>query len=170
MSRIDLRPDTLLRLEPSPASRRPLWLLAPFLFAVAAVAATGAAFAPGTWYASLTRPGWTPPNWIFPPVWSLLYLGIAIAGWLLWTTPNTRAGRVLWGLQLLLNGLWSWIFFGLHRVGLALLDLSALVATVAVLTVWAWRRSRIVAWLMAPYLAWLLYAKSLNAGILLLNP
>ncbi len=170
MSTCFRKPDILAHLEYPSVRRRPLWLLAPFLFAVAAVAVTGAAFPPGAWYVSLIRPGWTPPNWIFPPVWSLLYVGIAIAGWLLWTTPGARTGRVLWGLQLLLNGLWSWIFFGLHRVGLALLDLSALVATVAVLALWSWRRCRTVAWLMAPYLAWLLYAKSLNVGILLLNP
>lgn len=155
-----------------PGTTRSLLGLVPFLLAVAAVSATGSRFRPGEWYAALTLPAWTPPAWVFPVAWTLLYLAIAVAGWLLWRLrgPGSGVGRTLWLLQLLLNGLWSWLFFGQHWVGVALLDLGGLVATVALLTVWSWSRCRWAAGLLLPYLAWLLYAKSLNAAILLLNP
>ncbi len=155
-----------------PRATRSLLGLVPFLLAVAAVSAAGSRFRPGDWYAALSLPAWTPPAWVFPVAWTLLYLAIAVAGWLLWRLPRRggAAGRALWSVQLLLNGLWSWLFFGQHWIGVALLDLGALVATVALLVVWAWPRCRPAAWLLLPYLAWLLYAKSLNAAILLLNP
>ncbi len=141
----------------------------PFFLAVAAVAATGAWFQPGAWYAGLELPPWTPPDWVFAPVWSVLYVAIAVAGWLLWTTPGATTGRLLWVLQLVLNGLWSWLFFGLHWTGVALVDLGALTIAIAVLLLWAWDSCRAVVWLLGPYLIWVLYAKSLNVGILLLN-
>ena len=153
-----------------PRASRSLLGLVPFVLAVAAVSASGAAFPPGAWYASLALPAWTPPSWVFPVAWTILYLAIAVAGWLLWSVPDGTPGRALWALQLVLNGLWSWLFFGRHWIGVALFDLGALVATVAALVVWSWSRCRPAVWLLLPYLGWLLYAKSLNVAILLLNP
>ena len=149
--------------------RRSLLQLVPFLIAVAAVSATGSLFRPGAWYAALALPSWTPPPWVFAPVWSVLYCAIAIAGWLIWTTPGAKIERLLWGAQLALNGLWSWLFFGLHRVGLALVDLSAWILVLAILLLRAWISCRPAFWLLGPYLAWVLYAMSLNIGIFLLN-
>jgi tryptophan-rich sensory protein len=129
----------------------------------------GAIFSPGPWYAALQKPGWTPPDWVFPPVWSLLYIGIALAGWLLWSTPGTREARIGWCVQLLMNGLWSWIFFGLHQPLLALFDIALLLA-VAIFVAWSCVRSAPwVSLLFTPYIAWVGYAATLNAGVWWLN-
>src|SRR5687768_7302876 len=97
-----------------------------FIALVAAAAVTGAQFEPGEWYAQLTKPSWTPPNWLFGPVWTALYVAIAIAGWRAWVSTGARWTPALaaWVVQLVLNTLWSWLFFGLHKPGLALFDLS----------------------------------------------
>lgn len=91
--------------------------LAVFVALVAAAAFTGAQFEPGAWYETLEKPQWTPPSWLFAPVWTLLYVAIAFAGWLTWrqrARPFTPAS-ILWFLQLLLNVSWSWVFFGLRE-------------------------------------------------------
>lgn len=136
---------------------------------VAGTALSGAQFQPGEWYAQLEKPGWTPPNWLFPPVWGALYLMIAVAGWLIFSGPSL-ALRILWMVQLVLNGIWPWLFFGLHRMGLGLINIVALFACLAMLVVLSCRASRAASWLMAPYLAWVGYASALNAAIYLLNP
>jgi translocator protein len=97
------------------AGRLPSLLL--FTSLVALVAAFGAQFEPGTWYSQLQKPDWNPPNWLFGPVWTLLYIGIAVAGWLVWReTPRVQPALQLWGLQLIANGVWSWLFFGLPNL------------------------------------------------------
>jgi benzodiazapine receptor len=146
--------------------------LAVFLILVASAAAFGGIFQPGPWYAGLAKPDWTPPNSWFGPVWSLLYVCIAVAGWLVWraTGPGRRTALALWAAQLTLNALWSWLFFGLHLKGLALLDILLLWSIAAA---FAWRArglSKLASGLFAPYLAWVGFASALNAALWWMNP
>lgn len=143
-------------------------LLPVFIILVAGIAMSGMHFQPGAWYAGLAKPFWTPPDWLFPPVWGVLYLMIAVAGWLIFIGSNPWI-KVLWLTQLVLNGLWSWLFFGLHRTGLGLIDMVALLLSIAALFAMALPRQRSVSWLIGPYLAWVAYALSLNAAIYVLN-
>jgi len=140
-----------------------------FVAMVAAVASIASVFRPGDWYRALEKPFWTPPDWLFGPVWSLLYLGIAVAGWLIFRQPAMGAARLLWALQLVLNGLWSWLFFGLQHVRFALLDITLLLVTILVLMSIIRTRVKPAFWLLAPYAVWVGYAATLNAGILILN-
>jgi tryptophan-rich sensory protein len=124
------------------------------------------------WYAGLVKPSWTPPDWVFGPVWSVLYLGMAVAVWLVWR-QNDFAGAtvpmVFFGVQLALNGAWSWIFFGLHSPGAALVDLVLLWTAIAATTVTFWRRSIPAAILLVPYLVWVSFAGALNFAVWRLN-
>lgn len=143
-----------------------------FVLVVAAAAVFGAQFMPGAWYAALLKPAWTPPNWLFGPVWTLLYIAIAFAGWRVWRAAHARRPLALglWWAQWLCNGLWSWLFFGLHRPDLALIDIGLLLACIVAFVVVAWRIDRIAAWLFVPYAVWVSYASSLNLWIWLNNP
>ncbi len=131
----------------------------------------GGQFEPGAWYAALDKPPLTPPGWVFPIAWTALYAAMGVALYLVITAP----GPVAWGLlavfalQLVLNGAWSWLFFGLQRPGAALADLAALWLAIAWLTVAFWRRRPIAGALFLPYLLWVSFAGYLNAGIWLLN-
>src|SRR5512137_3024224 len=112
-----------------PTSIRSALALAGWLAVTFAAAAMGGFFLPGEWYARLQKPTWNPPNWIFGPVWSVLYTTMAIAAWLVWKRGGFAAQRQalsLFLLQLLFNALWSPCFFGLHRPGLAFADLVLL--------------------------------------------
>jgi benzodiazapine receptor len=148
---------------------RPYFRLLLFILIVAGVSFSGAQFRPGDWYAGLIKPDWTPPNWIFPVVWSVLYLMIAVAGWLIFAASN-RTLKILWVIQLALNGLWSWIFFGMHLIGLGMIDILAIFFCTLILLAFAYKFSRAVVWLMAPYLLWIGYASALNVAIYFLNP
>lgn len=154
-------------------SGRSKGLLIVFLALVAAVAFAAAQVQPGPWYEGLAKPSWNPPNWLFGPVWTVLYGMIAVAGWWIWTTPvaaeGMRAARWLWAVQMVLNGLWSYLFFGLHQMGIALVDIALLVAVIAALIAVARRSARLASWLLVPYLAWVSYATSLNAALWWLN-
>lgn len=125
-----------------------------------------------TWYAALIKPAWTPQGWIFAPVWSLLYLCMAVAAWLIWRHdgwPKASLPMTLFGLQLLLNAAWSWLFFGLKNPGLAFYDILALWAAIAATTVAFWGRSRAAGLLFIPYLLWVSFAAVLNCAIWRLN-
>jgi tryptophan-rich sensory protein len=126
-----------------------------------------------TWYAGLAKPFWTPPNAVFPIVWNVLYGMIAVALWLLWdrTAASIRRTRALWlfGLELILNCLWTPVFFGAHYLWMGLVIIVALVVTLLVLIRTAWPIQRWSALLLLPYLAWVSYATTLNAGIAYLN-
>jgi len=143
------------------------------LIAVAVVATVGALFGPGTWYAQLAKPTWTPPNWLFGPVWTLLYIAMAVAAWLVWRerTGHRRVAvpLVAYTLQLVANGLWSWFFFGHHRIGLALADITLMWVLIAVTIALFWPIRRAAAWLLVPYLAWVSYAGALNWALWRLN-
>ncbi len=142
-----------------------------FLAMVAATALVGVQFEPGPWYLALHKPSWTPPSWIFGPVWSVLYVAIAVAGWLVWRSKAVSVTKpiLLWLLQLILNGLWSWLFFGLHRPGLALVDILGLLATIGFFIASAANISRVAAWLFVPYALWVGFATALNFAIWQLN-
>ena len=124
------------------------------------------------WYAALAKPSWTPPNWIFGPVWSALYLGMAVAAWLVWRQRGL-AGAVmpllLFGVQLFLNMLWSCLFFGLENPGLAFLEVLLLWIAIVGTNVAFWRRSLAAGLLLLPYLTWVSFAAVLNFAIWRLN-
>jgi len=145
--------------------------LVPFVAAVALVAVLGALAASSSAqiYRALDLPPFAPPSWVFGPVWTVLYVLIALAGWLAWRAGAGAVGVVVWSVQLLLNLAWTPLFFAADRYGWALVDIVALlVAILATLLVFA-RASRVAAWLLAPYLAWVGFATALNAAILALN-
>ncbi|WP_308389267.1 TspO/MBR family protein [Acidithiobacillus sp. AMEEHan] len=137
-----------------------------------ATAATGARFRPDEWYQSLRKPSVTPTPWVFPVVWTVLYVAMALAAaqiWLAPASPLRSLALLLYALQLLANGAWSWIFFGLHRVRTALLDLSALFLLVLLDTLLFFSLQTIAGILLLPYLLWLAIAWYLNAGVWWLN-
>lgn len=148
-------------------------MLGAFLLLCFGAAAFGAQFGPGEWYASLNKPSWNPPNWIFGPVWTLLYTMMATAAWLVWRRGGFRlnaAPLCVFLLQLVLNGLWSWLFFGLRNPAAAFAEIVALWLAIAA-TLWLFLpASRIAAWLLAPYLAWVTFAAVLNFTLWRLNP
>ena len=125
--------------------------------------------APGPWYAQLAKPSFNPPNWVFGPVWTVLYVMIGIAGWRLWQKHRDGWPMKLWWAQLFLNFLWSPVFFAAHEIGLALIVVLSLLGTIAALVATSWRPDRTAAWLMVPYLLWVGFASALNAGIFALN-
>jgi benzodiazapine receptor len=141
--------------------------LALFLLAVFAVAFTASRFRPGEWYQALQKPPWTPPDWLFAPVWTVLYLAIAVAGWLAWRARDGEGSTALsfWVAQLVLNGMWSWLFFGLHRPDLALLDIVLLDAAIVGFGLSALPISRLAAGLFVPYGLWVAYATALTFSI-----
>lgn len=141
-----------------------------FLVLVIATALTGIFFQPGAWYETLRRPSWTPPNWLFGPVWSVLYIMIAVAGWLVWRAEGFGLAMTLWGAQLVLNGLWSALFFGARRMDIALADVALLWLSIAGFIFAASAASQIAAWLFVPYLVWVTIASMLNLTMLRLNP
>lgn len=133
---------------------------------------SGIWFGPDEWFRTLIRPPLNPPNWVFGPVWSTLYVLMGVALWLLWRAP-VQSGRklvlALFAVQLVLNAGWSWLFFGRHAIGAALVELLLLASVVATLILLARRHSRTAALLLTPYLAWLLFAGYLNFGYWRLN-
>jgi translocator protein len=141
-----------------------------FLALCFGAAAGGALWPPGPEYAALQRPAFAPPNWLFGPVWTLLYLLIAVAGWRLWRRGGWASPALrLWLLQLALNALWTPLFFGLQWRGLALVEMSLLWASILACLLAARRRDRGAAWLLLPYLGWVGFAWALNAAFWWLN-
>jgi translocator protein len=141
-------------------------------FAAAAIGGLSAAGGGNDWYQSLRRPSWSPPDWVFGPVWTVLYASIGVAGWLVWRergSDQVDAALTVWGVQLVLNAAWTWLFFGLHRPGLALIDIVALAMAIAGMIVLFGRVSQVAAVLLVPYLAWVCFAAALNAAIWHLN-
>ena len=141
-----------------------------FAAIVFAAASSGALFKPDDWYFALRKPSWTPPPIAFPIVWSVLYIAIAVAGWLVWREAGVSAALVAWGLQIVLNAAWSWLFFGLRRVGVAFAEVIALLASIVAFIVLAQPVSSAAALLFLPYLVWVATAAALNLRILQLNP
>ena len=153
-------------------SLRSLVALGLFLVLAFGTAATGAFTPPGDWYAGLKRPPLTPPDWIFGPVWTLLYICIAVAGWLVWQRAGLRGARAAFAVflaQLALNALWSVLFFGLHLPGAAVLEILALWASILATILLFWRVRPLAGALLIPYLAWVTFACYLNLGFWRLN-
>jgi benzodiazapine receptor len=146
--------------------------MAAFLALVVLAAAIGASFEAGEWYfQKVNKPAWTPPAWLFGPVWSVLYLTMAMAAWKVWMTGHySRVGALgWWGLQLVMNVAWSWLFFGLERPGWAWAEMSILIAVVLLCIKAFHLLSKPAAYLMLPYLAWLIFAWVLNLVIWTMN-
>lgn len=126
----------------------------------------------GGWYLTLRKPAWTPPNWVFGPVWSLLYLSMAAAAWLVWRKSGMSGARlalVLFAVQLLFNVSWSAIFFSAHMPGLAFAEIVLLWLMILATIVSFWPVSRTAGWLLVPYLLWVAFAAALNYSIWRLN-
>ncbi len=143
-----------------------------FVAAVFGVAAFGAQFAPGEWYEGLVKPAGTPPNWLFGPVWTLLYSLIALSGWLVFRKAGPYRAPlpfVLYVFQLVLNGAWSWIFFGLQNPGVALAGILVLWIVILGTAILFWRVSALAGALLLPYLVWVGFAAWLNWKIWELN-
>ena len=148
--------------------------LAVSLLACFAVAALGTYFSMlglARWYGTLRKPAWTPPNAIFGPVWTTLYVAMAVAAWLAWRTRPAGAGRALawFGLQLAFNLAWSGLFFGLRAPGPAFLDITLLWLAILATLASFWRIDRGAGALMVPYLLWVTFAAGLNLAIWRLN-
>jgi len=141
-----------------------------FIVIVFIAASSGALFKPGEWYEGLRKPGWTPPKWAFPVVWSILYVAIGYAGWLVWSTAGWSLPLVIWGVQMVANALWSFFFFGMRRMDLALIDVSVLWLSIALFIIVAWSVAPLASLLFAPYLAWVTAAATLNHSVRRLNP
>jgi tryptophan-rich sensory protein len=143
-----------------------------FFLACAAAATPGLILRPGDWYRNLAKPSWCPPAWLFGPVWLVLYVSIAVAGWLIWLEAGAEGAApalAVYALQLVLNGLWSTVFFGLSRPGLAFIEIMGLwisiLATIAIF----YPIDKIAAFILIPYLVWVTFAALLNLRIWLLN-
>ena len=125
------------------------------------------------WYATLHAPPLTPPHWLFGPVWSLLYVMMAVAAWMVWREADVRwlhyKALRSWGWQLCINALWPPVFFGAHLLLPGLFVIILLFAAVAYTIYRFWPLQRMAAWMLAPYLAWVGFALYLNAGFWWLN-
>ena len=146
------------------------WLL--LCFAVGAVGAFASANA-GAFYGQLVRPAWAPPGWLFGPVWSVLYLSMAVAAWLVWRTPSADGNRGAFALfitQLAVNALWSWLFFAWRMGSWALADIVLMWLLIACTIVAFWRIQPLAGMLLLPYLAWVSFAGALNAWLWRANP
>ena len=150
--------------------------LAGWLFLVFAAAAVGAVASTeaGSFYAQLIRPRWAPPAWLFGPVWSVLYLLMGIAAWLVWRVHGiykARAACIVFVAQLITNALWTWLFFAWRQGGLAFAEIILLWSLIVITFISFWRlRARTAAILLMPYLAWVTFAAVLNFSIWQLNP
>ncbi|MDP2520095.1 TspO/MBR family protein [Shimia thalassica] len=139
------------------------------LFVMGCGIAIGTLTAPGLWYAALEKPSFNPPNWIFAPVWTLLYLMIAYVGWRVWHMGLSTGLKRLWGLQMGLNFLWSPVFFAAQMPVLALFVIGCLLVALLAFVKEAWHSDRLSAVMFLPYVAWVSFATALNAAIVILN-
>ncbi len=129
----------------------------------------GATNLPGAWYAELAKPSFNPPNWIFPPVWTVLYILIATAGWRTFQrAPKSRA-MLVWWWQLALNFAWSPLFFTAHLMLAGLLVIVAMFALIVAFVIMQWQADRLTALLFVPYALWVGFASLLNAALYWLN-
>jgi len=162
-----------LRITPSPVNP---WLALAGWVALCALTGAIGAFASidaRQFYGSLDQPAWAPPSGVFGPVWTLLYMCMAVAAWLVWRErgfARARGALGLFILQLAANALWSWLFFGWHRGALAFADILILLALIIATIIAFARIRRAAAWLLAPYLAWVTFATLLSYSVWQRNP
>jgi translocator protein len=131
--------------------------------------ALGGLTVPGAWYAGLVKPPFNPPAWLFGPVWTALYILIAIAGWRIWQRDRSGWPMKLWWAQMALNFLWTPVYFGAHQIGLAFVVILLMLTAILAFIVAGWRQDRVAAWLFVPYAAWVAFASVLNGSIWMLN-
>lgn len=149
-------------------STAPTWAtLGGFLLATFSAGTTGVLFQPGVWYLTLSKPAWTPPDWLFPIAWTVLYIAMSVAAWWISLNPSIWAvpALALWSWQIVMNALWTPVFFGLKRLGAAFVVIVVLWIAVASTTLAFWRLDWIAGALMLPYLVWVTYAGALNLAI-----
>ncbi|MDR7484118.1 MAG: TspO/MBR family protein [Armatimonadota bacterium] len=141
-------------------------------YGTAALGSMATARSVGDWYAGIRKPAWTPPTWLFGPVWTLVYASMAVAGWLAWKQTGwfgAPAAFMLFALQLVLNAVWSWLFFALRNPGAALVGMGLLWLSILVVLILFWRIAPAAGWLLVPYLGWVTFAAVLNLRIWRLN-
>jgi benzodiazapine receptor len=144
-----------------------VWLALTFIAAL-----TGVFVKTGGWYAGLVKPAWNPPSWLFGPVWTTLYIMMAVAAWLVWREGGWKAQRrplTVYLVQWLLNALWTPLFFGLRQPGLAFAEITVLLVMVLTTGVVFWQVRRAAGLLLVPYMAWVAFATVLNFTIWRLN-
>jgi len=156
---------------PAHQCRNTLALLAWVAFTFSATA-TSVFIAKNAWYSGLVKPDWNPPAWLFGPVWTALYIMMAMAAWLVWREGGWRVQRWHLGIYLVqwtLNALWTPLFFGLHRPGLAFAEIIVLDLAVLATIIAFWRVKRLAGAILVPYLLWVAFATVLNGAIWRLN-
>ena len=140
--------------------------------AVSAIGGVATASSVGTWYRTLAKPPFNPPDWVFAPVWMALFFMMAIAGWRVWRRDGLRKARLaltLFALQLALNLAWSIVFFGLRSIGAALVEIVVLLLAILATTAVFWQHDRLAGMLFIPYAGWVAFATVLNAALWQLN-
>lgn len=153
-------------------TRAQRWLgLAGWIAISFAAAAFGSLFPAQPYYSQLIKPEWAPPPSVFGPVWTLLYLLMGIAAWLVWKArdASSRSALTVFLIQLVLNAAWSWVFFGLRAPGAAMIEIAALLVAIVVTTILFWNVHRVAGLLMTPYFAWVCFAAVLNYRLWILN-
>jgi tryptophan-rich sensory protein len=127
-------------------------------------------FPTGSWYVALRKPGWTPPNWLFPIAWTLLYIIIAAAAARVATLPSNAFAMAFWALQIALNAVWTPVFFGKHWIGVGLVIIVLLWLAVLSTTLAFFALDSVAGLLFMPYLVWVSYASALNFALWRMNP
>ncbi len=159
----------------NPVRMRDTVAFAAFLALCLAVSAIGAAVTAtsvGTWYRTLAKPAFNPPDWLFAPVWTALYFMMAVAAWRVWRRDGLRKARTAFALfvaQLALNLGWSIVFFGWRAIGAALVEIVVLLCAILATMALFWRRDRVAGMLFVPYAAWVAFATALNAALWQIN-
>lgn len=151
--------------------RRPAFVSALLFVGVSVAISLGIGYLtrPGEWYENLAKPAFNPPSWVFGPVWTGLYVLIAIAGWRIWRLAPGSTAMMLWIAQMILNWLWSPTFFGAKAPWLAFAVIVAMLASIGGFIAFSARYDRVSAWLFVPYAAWVTFATVLNGSVALLN-
>jgi benzodiazapine receptor len=157
--------------DPKRAARRPLLAFILVTLIIGAGASVFTEPSIPTWYANLVHPAIAPPNWVFAPVWTTLYVLMAVAAWRVWRITGTRSKEMTaYGVQLALNFAWSAIFFAAHQIGLALIEIILLVLAILVTAILFLRRDRLAGILFLPYLGWTAFAAVLTHAFWVANP
>jgi tryptophan-rich sensory protein len=157
--------------DPKRAARRPLLIFILLTLVVGSGASIFTEPSIPTWYAHLVHPAFAPPNWVFAPVWTTLYVLMAVAAWRVWRITGTRSKEMAaYGVQLALNFAWSAIFFAAHQIGLAMIEIGVLVVAILVTALLFARRDALAGLLFLPYLGWTGFAAVLTHAFWLLNP
>lgn len=163
----------LTRNRPESGARTPFqkWLALACFLALTLGGGTliGLSTPPGEWYASLQKPFFNPPNWLFGPVWTVLYIMIGVAGWRTWMRGYKGLPMQVWFAQMVFNFMWSPAFFGMQNMGLALIIIGCMVALTVLFIILTAKADRTSALLMTPYLAWISFAGLLNATLWWMN-